>query len=99
MCRTCLSLIISATDLTQIAHGGKRLAQRFTGRMMIAERKRGRRFSLPLSVSVLVAVVIAGVIQLFLGAFKLGFIAGFFPTSVIKGLLWAIGLILVLKQT
>ena len=46
----------------------------------------------------LVAVVIAGVIQLFLGAFKLGFIAGFFPTSVIKGLLWAIGLILVLKQ-
>jgi carbonic anhydrase len=46
----------------------------------------------------LAAVVIAGVFQILLGVFRGGFIASFFPTSVIKGLLAAIGLILVLKQ-
>jgi SulP family sulfate permease len=35
----------------------------------------------------LVAVVIAGIIQLILGFAKAGFIAYFFPTSVIKGML------------
>ena len=46
----------------------------------------------------LTAVVVAGVIQVLLGAFRMGFIAAFFPLSVIKGLLAAIGLILILKQ-
>jgi MFS superfamily sulfate permease-like transporter len=46
----------------------------------------------------LAAVVIAGAIQIMLSIAKLGFIAAFFPSSVIKGLLWAIGIILVLKQ-
>ena len=46
----------------------------------------------------LVAVVLAGVIQIFLGVFRAGFIAAFFPLSVIKGLLAAIGIILILKQ-
>lgn len=46
----------------------------------------------------LVAVVLAGVIQLGLGIFRAGFIATFFPLSVIKGLLAAIGVILILKQ-
>jgi MFS superfamily sulfate permease-like transporter len=46
----------------------------------------------------LLAVTIAGVIQILLGAFRMGFIAAFFPLSVIKGLLAAIGLILILKQ-
>lgn len=46
----------------------------------------------------LVAVVLAGVIQIALGIFKAGFIAAFFPSSVIKGLLAAIGVILILKQ-
>ncbi|MDZ4820997.1 MAG: SulP family inorganic anion transporter [Planctomycetota bacterium] len=46
----------------------------------------------------LLAVVIAGVIQIALGVAKAGFIASFFPTSVIKGLLAAIGVILILKQ-
>ncbi|MEO8205618.1 MAG: SulP family inorganic anion transporter, partial [Chthoniobacterales bacterium] len=46
----------------------------------------------------LVAVVLAGVIQIFLGISKAGFIAAFFPSSVIKGLLAAIGVILILKQ-
>lgn len=46
----------------------------------------------------LAAVVIAGAIQVLMGTFRLGFIASFFPMSVIKGLLAAIGLILILKQ-
>lgn len=46
----------------------------------------------------LMAVVLAGLIQICLGLFRTGAIAAFFPSSVIKGLLFAIGLILVLKQ-
>jgi carbonic anhydrase/SulP family sulfate permease len=46
----------------------------------------------------LLAVVIAGLIQLALGCARAGFISAFFPTSVIKGLLAAIGVILILKQ-
>jgi carbonic anhydrase/SulP family sulfate permease len=48
--------------------------------------------------AMLVAVVFAGVIQIVLGIARAGFIAAFFPSSVIKGLLAAIGLILILKQ-
>lgn len=44
------------------------------------------------------AVVLAGVIQILLGVARAGFISAFFPTCVIKGLLAAIGLILVFKQ-
>jgi MFS superfamily sulfate permease-like transporter len=46
----------------------------------------------------LLAVMIAGVFQLLLGLFKLGAIANYFPSSVIKGMLAAIGIILVSKQ-
>ena len=46
----------------------------------------------------LTAVVIAGVIQLALGYAKAGFIAYFFPSSVIKGMLTGIGLLIILKQ-
>ncbi|TDU70875.1 carbonic anhydrase/SulP family sulfate permease [Prosthecobacter fusiformis] len=46
----------------------------------------------------LAAVVMAGVLQIVLGLCKAGFIAAFFPSSVIKGLLAAIGVILILKQ-
>lgn len=46
----------------------------------------------------LAALVIAGAIQIALGFSRLGTIAAFFPSSVIKGLLAAIGLILILKQ-
>ncbi|HRH96476.1 MAG TPA: carbonic anhydrase family protein [Prosthecobacter sp.] len=46
----------------------------------------------------LTAVVVAGVMQVVMGTLRLGFIAAFFPLSVIKGLLAAIGLILILKQ-
>jgi len=42
------------------------------------------------------AVVLGRVIQIGLGIARAGFIAAFFPTSVIKGLLAAIGVILIL---
>jgi MFS superfamily sulfate permease-like transporter len=46
----------------------------------------------------LFAVVIAGLIQLILGFLKAGVIAYFFPSSVIKGMLAAIGVLIILKQ-
>jgi MFS superfamily sulfate permease-like transporter len=46
----------------------------------------------------LTAVVLAGIIQLILGYAKAGFIAFFFPSSVIKGMLTGIGLLIILKQ-
>jgi MFS superfamily sulfate permease-like transporter len=46
----------------------------------------------------LVAVVLAGVLQLLLGFLKAGSIANYFPGSVIKGMLTAIGIIIILKQ-
>jgi carbonic anhydrase/SulP family sulfate permease len=46
----------------------------------------------------LLAVVVGGVIQIGLGIAKAGALSAFFPSSVIKGLLAAIGVILILKQ-
>ncbi len=46
----------------------------------------------------LVAVILAGILQIGLGALRAGSLAAFFPSSVIKGLLAAIGVILILKQ-
>lgn len=46
----------------------------------------------------LLAVVLAGLLQIGLGVARAGFLADFIPTSVIKGLLAAIGVILILKQ-
>ena len=48
--------------------------------------------------SFLLAVVIAGILQLTMGFAKAGFIAYFFPSSVIKGMLTGIGLLIILKQ-
>lgn len=44
------------------------------------------------------AVLLAGIFQLLLGVLKLGKIADFIPVSVIKGMLAAIGILLILKQ-
>jgi MFS superfamily sulfate permease-like transporter len=46
----------------------------------------------------LVAVIIAGLIQVALGLLKMGKIGGFFPSSVIRGMLVAIGIVIILKQ-
>ncbi len=46
----------------------------------------------------LFAVVLAGLFQIALGYLKAGFIGYYFPSSVIKGMLAAIGIILILKQ-
>lgn len=46
----------------------------------------------------LTAVVLAGIMQLGVGLLRLGGIAHFFPNAVIKGMLAAIGILIVLKQ-
>lgn len=46
----------------------------------------------------LLAVVVAGIVQIGFGIARGGALAAFFPSSVIRGLLVAIGLILILKQ-
>ncbi len=46
----------------------------------------------------LLAVFLAGAIQVILGLIKAGTIGNYFPSSVIEGMLAAIGLILILKQ-
>lgn len=46
----------------------------------------------------LLAVMLAGAMQIVLGMIKAGTIGNYFPSSVIEGMLAAIGLILILKQ-
>ena len=46
----------------------------------------------------LLAVMIGGAIQLLLGIIKAGTVANYFPSNVIKGMLTAIGIIIILKQ-
>lgn len=53
---------------------------------------------LPTYEAFLLAVVIAGAFQIVLGKIKAGVIGDFIPSSVIKGMLAAIGIILIMKQ-
>lgn len=46
----------------------------------------------------LMAVVLAGVLQFLMGVVRLGVVADYVPDSVIKGMLAAIGLVIILKQ-
>jgi MFS superfamily sulfate permease-like transporter len=46
----------------------------------------------------LVAVVLGGVLQILFGVFKLGIIGYYFPSSVIKGMLTGIGVVIILKE-
>ncbi|SFE68304.1 Sulfate permease, MFS superfamily [Chitinophaga sp. CF118] len=46
----------------------------------------------------LLALVIGGALQLLLGVLKAGTVANYFPSNVIKGMLSAIGIIIILKQ-
>jgi len=48
--------------------------------------------------SFLLCVIVAGLFQVILGLLKLGVIAYYFPSAVIKGMLAAIGIILISKQ-
>ncbi len=48
--------------------------------------------------SVLLATMLAGAIQLMMGYLRLGTIAYYFPSSVIKGMLSGIGLTIIIKQ-
>ena len=53
---------------------------------------------LPAVEAFFLSVVLAGIFQVLLGIFKLGVIGDYVPNSVIKGMLAAIGVILILKQ-
>ena len=46
----------------------------------------------------LVAVVLSGVVQLIFGAIRAGTLTNYFPISILKGLLAAIGVLLILKM-
>ena len=46
----------------------------------------------------LTSLFLAGIFQLLFGVFRGGFISSYIPSNVIKGLLAAIGIILILKQ-
>lgn len=46
----------------------------------------------------LVALTLAGLLQLLGGIFRIGFIANYVPTVVIKGLLASIGILIIIKQ-
>lgn len=58
----------------------------------------GAVLKLPAVEAFFLAVVLAGVFQIIMGIFKLGVIGDYIPNSVIKGMLAAIGIILILKQ-
>jgi MFS superfamily sulfate permease-like transporter len=58
----------------------------------------GAVLKLPVVESFFLAVVLAGMLQLIMGLCKLGTIGDYIPNSVIKGMLAAIGVILILKQ-
>ncbi len=53
---------------------------------------------LPVLEAFFLAVMLAGLFQVIMGIFKLGIIGDYVPNSVIKGMLAAIGIILILKQ-
>jgi carbonic anhydrase len=46
----------------------------------------------------LLALVLAGVLQIIFGSLKAGFIANYIPSNVVQGLLCAIGILLIIKQ-
>ena len=46
----------------------------------------------------LLALTLAGVIQILIGSLKAGFIADYVPSNVVQGLLCAIGILLIIKQ-
>lgn len=48
--------------------------------------------------SFLLALTLAGVIQIIIGSFRAGFIAEYIPSNVVQGLLCAIGILLIIKQ-
>jgi MFS superfamily sulfate permease-like transporter len=69
-----------------------------TEKITILEKGIPKEIVVPILSAFFLAVFIAGIIQIILGVLKAGVIGNYIPNSVIKGMLAAIGLILILKQ-
>ncbi|AWN73671.1 TPA: SulP family inorganic anion transporter [Legionella anisa] len=48
--------------------------------------------------SFLIAVILAGLLQIIIGSLRAGFVADYVPSNVVQGLLCAIGILLIIKQ-
>jgi MFS superfamily sulfate permease-like transporter len=83
-------IVVGALSGSQLGVSGPAAGLTVTVLTSIAELKAYDTF--------LLAVVLAGVFQIILGLLKAGVIGYYFPTSVIKGMLTAIGIIIILKQ-
>jgi len=83
-------IVVGALSGSQLGVSGPAAGLAVTVLTSIAELKAYDTF--------LLAVVLAGVFQIILGLLKAGVIGYYFPTSVIKGMLTAIGIIIILKQ-
>ena len=83
-------LVVAWLSGSQISVSGP--AAGLTAIIMLAIQKLGNFESF------LLAVVMAGIMQLLLGYLRAGTIGAYFPSAVIKGMLAAIGLILIMKQ-
>lgn len=46
----------------------------------------------------LMALIIAGILQILIGVFRSGFVADYIPSNVIQGLLSAVGILIILKE-
>jgi MFS superfamily sulfate permease-like transporter len=82
-------LVVSAMSGSHLSVSGPALA----GITVVAAGI--REFGFP---TVLAAVVLAGLMQIVLGTMRLGRLAHFVPSSVVKGMLAAVGLVMVFKQ-
>jgi len=83
-------IVVGALSGSQLGVSGPAAGLTVTVLTSIAELKAYDTF--------LLAVILAGVFQIILGLLKAGVIGYYFPSSVIKGMLTAIGIIIILKQ-
>ncbi len=90
-------MIVGSLSGSQLSVSGP-AAGLITTVVVILDNLKDPTTGVPIFEAFTLAVVIAGVIQILLGLLKAGKIADFVPVSVLKGMLAAIGLLLIFKQ-